>query len=151
MQHANKVLIHRWFEEVWNQGREETVDELMAPDAIAIGLGESDVETRGPAGFKQFLRNMRGSFSDLRIDVDDSIAEGDKVVVRVVLHGTHDGGGLGMAPTGRRVRVAGIVIAEIAGGQIVKAWNSWDQLGLIRQLGAPVVAPATPDRFLAAH
>jgi predicted ester cyclase len=65
-----------------------------------------------------------------------------------MLEGTHQGDGLGVAPTGRRVRVAGIVMARIEDGKIVEAWNNWDQLGLLRQIGA-MPGNESGDRFLA--
>ncbi len=145
----NAKLVHRWFEEVWNQAREETINELFASDAVAYGLGETDVDVQGPAQFKTFFHNLRATFPDIHITIEDTVADGDKVTVRLVLEGTHQGDGLGIPPTGRRVRVAGIVIAKITGGQIVAGWNSWDQLGLLRQLGA-LPAPDA-DRFLTAH
>jgi hypothetical protein len=52
------AFLHRWFEEVWNQGREEKIDELLAPDGVAYGLGESEANVHGPAGFKVFWRNL---------------------------------------------------------------------------------------------
>src|SRR5215471_1079526 len=143
-----KDLVHRWFDEVWNQGREETIDELFGEDGVALGLGVGDTPVHGPAGFKVFWRNMRAALPDVQIIVEDTVVEGDKVVVRVVLEGTHGGEGLGVAPTGRRVKIAGIVLVQFAEGKIVRGWNSWDQLGLLQQLGA---IPSAGDRFLAAN
>jgi steroid delta-isomerase-like uncharacterized protein len=143
------TLVHRWFEEVWNQGREETVDELLAPDGIIHGLGEGSIDVRGPAGFKVFLRNMRSAFPDVHIDIEDTIVQGGKAVVRVVLEGKHLGDGLGLPPTGQGVSIAGIVIVRVSGDQIAEGWNSWDQLGLLRMLGA--IAPHGPDPFLSAR
>jgi steroid delta-isomerase-like uncharacterized protein len=142
----NKAIVYRWFEEVWNQGREATIDELFAQDGVAIGLGESDVEVRGPAQFKTFFHNLRTSFPDIHITIEDTLAEGEKVAVRVKIEGTHLGDGLGVPPTGRRMNVAGIIIIRIAHGRIVEGWNSWDQLGMLRQIGA-IPAPSN-DRFL---
>jgi steroid delta-isomerase-like uncharacterized protein len=144
------TLVHRWFDEVWNQGREEVVDELFAPDGIGHGLGEGSADVHGPAGFRIFLRNMRSAFPDVHIRIEDTIVDGGKAVVRVVLEGTHLGEGLGLPPAGRRVSITGIVIVRVAGGQIAEGWNSWDQLGLLRQLGA-IPAPQAPDRFLSAR
>ena len=105
-----RALVHQWFDEVWNQGREAVIDELLAKDAPIFGLGEGDMDVRGPSGFKTFFHNLRASFPDLKMRIEDSIAEGDKAVVRVVLEGTHSGDGLGVPATGRRVRVAGIYL-----------------------------------------
>ncbi len=145
----NKAVIQRWFKEVWNEGREETIDELLAPDAVVVGLGETEKDVHGPEEFKHFVRNMRAVLPDLKIHVEESIAEGDKAVVRVVLEGTHNGDGLGSKATGRRVKVAGIVIVQLSAGRIVRGWNCWDQLGFLRQIGAAAVRPAPAmDRFL---
>src|SRR5215472_1140366 len=95
------TILHRWFDEVWNQGREETVDELLAADGVGYGLGEGDAVARGPAGFKPFLRNMRAALPDVHVSIEDLIAEDDKAVARVVLTGTHLGDGLGFPSTGR--------------------------------------------------
>ena len=142
-----KTIVHRWFNEVWNQGREDTIDELAAPGVIGHGLGEA-TDTVGPADFKVFWRNMRSALPDITIRIEDTIVDGDKVVVRVVLEGTHRGDGLGVAASGQRVNIAGVVIVRVGDGQIVEAWNSWDQLGLLRQIGA-IPAP-DQDRFLSA-
>ena len=151
MSRSNKELVHRWFEEVWNQGRESTIDELFAVDGVAHGLGDTDVDLHGPAQFKPFVDNLRGSFPDIHISIEDILAEGDKVAVRIRVEGTHRGAGLGVVPTDRRVNVAGIVLVRISGGQIIEGWNSWDQLGLLRQIGALPAAPVGPDRFVDAR
>ena len=140
------TIIHRWFDEVWNQGREETVDELLAPKAIVHGLGEGN-DVVGPDAFKIFVRNMRSALPDLVIRIEDTIVDGGKAVARVVLEATHLGDGLGLPKTGRHVSVAGIVIVQTANGQIVEGWNCWDQLGLLRQLGAMATQEGS-DRFL---
>ena len=141
-----KAIVHRWFEEVWNQGRMETIDEMFPPRGVAHGLGESEAPVRGPDAFKPFVRNIRESIPDLHISVEDIITEGDKTAFRVVLEGTHRGDGLGVAAPGRRVRVKGIVMLRLEDGQIVEGWNSWDRLGLLQQIGA-LPTPAE-DRFL---
>jgi steroid delta-isomerase-like uncharacterized protein len=144
------TVVHRWFEEVWNQGREETIDELSTTDAIAHGLSDGRSDVCGPAGFKVFWRKIRSALPDVHIRIEDAIVQGGKAVVRVVLEGTHLGQGLGLPPTGHRVLVTGTVIFRIESGQIAEAWNNWDQLGLLRQLGA-IPAPQGPDRSLSAQ
>lgn len=149
MSEANKAIVRRWFEEVWNQGREETIDELFAIGGIGYGLGDTDVPTRGPAEFKLFANNLRGAIPDIHMTIEDIMAEGDRVTVRITVEGTHKGNQLGVAATGRRIRIAGVVIIRIEHAQIVEGWNSWDQLGLLRQIGAIPVA-GNPDRFTSA-
>lgn len=140
------TIIRRWFDEVWNRGLESTVDELLATDAISHGLGEG-LDAHSRADFKVFWRNMRSAFPDIHITIEDAIAQADRAATRLLLQGTNLGDGLGMPPTGRSISVSAIVMIRVAGGQIVEGWNSWDQLGLLRQLGA-VPEQKPPDRFL---
>src|SRR6478672_5376758 len=113
------AIVHRWFEEVWNQGREETVDELLAPGAIGHALADGQ-DTFGPEGFKPFMRNMRRAFPDTHVRVEDVITQGEKAAVRIVLEATHLGDDLGLPKTGRPVKVAGVIVMRIAGGRIVE-------------------------------
>jgi steroid delta-isomerase-like uncharacterized protein len=143
----NKVLVRRWFDEVWNHGREELIEQMRAPDAVATGLGEGNQQSRGTGPFKDFYAKLRGTFPDLHVSVEDLIAEGDKVCVRLSVEGTHLGDALAPA-TGRKVKFGAIVIARIADGRIAEAWNNLDQLGMLRQIGA-LPPDSGPDRFLA--
>jgi len=142
-----KAMIHRWFDEVWNQGRLETIDELFAEESVAHGLGEGGRMVRGPAAFKPLVQNLRAAMPDLHIGVEDIVVDGDRAAFRVVLQGTHTGDGLGVPPSGRPVRVAGMVMVRFENGRIMEGWNSWDQLGLLQQIGA-VPEPGREDRFL---
>lgn len=148
-------LLTRWFEEVWNQGREETIDELFAPDCVGHGLSESDTDTHGPEGFKAFVRNMRGAMPDVHVVINDFVANGETAAaVRVTMTGTHAGPGLGVAPTGNAVSIGGLLLIHFRNGKIVEGWHGWDQLGFMRQIGALPAAPmadAESDRFVRAH
>jgi steroid delta-isomerase-like uncharacterized protein len=144
---APRLIVQRWFDEVWNQGRESSIDEMFAPEGVGHGLGEGEADVHGPAEFKSFWRNMRAALPDVQIHIQDMVVEGDRVAVRVFLEGTHSGDGLGSKATGRLVRVAGIVIVRVVDGQIVEGWNSWDQLGLLQQVGL-LARASEPDRFL---
>ena len=86
---TNKALVRRWFKEVWNEGREATIDELFAESGVAYGLGNGEAEVRGPAQLTPFVRNLCGSLPDLHISIQDIMAEEDKGIVRVPLEGTH--------------------------------------------------------------
>ena len=145
-----RALAHRWFEEVWNQGREHVIDELLPADAVGYGLGEGNKEAHGAADFKIFWRNLRTALPDVNIRIDDMIVEGDKAAVRVTLAGTHQGQGLGVEPSGKRVAISGVVIIRERDGQMLEAWNSWDQLGLLQQIGVIHLEPPA-TRFVSAQ
>ena len=133
----NRDLIRRWFEEVWNQGREETIDELAAPQSVIHGLGDDNKQLRGPDGFREFYNHFRGAFSEFHVDVHDVIAEGDKVVTRLTFTGKHSGDGLGIAPTNRNFKSSAIVITQWRNGQITDSWNEFDAAGMMQQLQPP--------------
>jgi len=133
MSAENKALVQRWFEEVWNKGRTEAIDELLASDGVVHGLGPSDL--RGPAEFKPFHAAYRNAFPDVRLHLDQVIAEGDLVVGIWSGSGTHQGDGLGFPATGRPVRFSGMTVARVRNGQLVEGWNCFDQLGMMQQLG----------------
>jgi steroid delta-isomerase-like uncharacterized protein len=137
-------LVRRWFEEVWNQGREETVDELFAQNAIAHGLGENAPDAVGPEQFKVFMRNIRAALPGIRIEVEDTVTHGDKIATRFILRGTHSGQGKTYAPSGKPVVVSGISFVRFSNGQIAEGWNNWDHYGMLQQMG---VAPGA-DAFL---
>ena len=149
MSERNKAVVRRWFEEVWNQGREASSDDRFPAGGVAHGLGDSESDVRGPAEFKPFAANIRGSIPDTHIRVEDILTEGDRVAVRVTLEGTHTGLGLGVPPTGRKISIQGIIILRMVDGRIIEAWNSYDQLGLLRQIGA-LPGPGSQDTFLKA-
>ncbi|MBA3716105.1 MAG: ester cyclase [Pyrinomonadaceae bacterium] len=132
----NSELIQRWFDEVWNKGRSEAVDEMFAADGIAHGLGEAGVDVRGPAAFKPYFEKLRGAFPDFELTVEDTISEGDKVAARWTARMTHGGDHLGLPATGNRVEVSGMSIIRVRDGQIIEGWNNWDVMGMMQQIGA---------------
>ena len=150
MSDQNQAVVRRWFEEVWNQGREASIDELFPAGGVAHGLGDSEQDVHGPDEFKTFVANIRGAIPDTHISIDDIFSAGDRVAVRVTLRGTHTGHGLGVPPTGRRVSIQGIIIVRLTDGRITEGWNSYDQLGLLREIGV-LPAPGKRDTFLIAH
>lgn len=136
----NRALIRRWFEEVWNKGREEAVDEMFAADGLGHGLAEDGGPLQGPENFKLFHRAFRGAFPDIRVTVEDVLADGDRIAARCSVRATHTGDHLGFAATGKPVEITGITICRIGHGQIIESWNNFDFLKLYQQLG--VAAPA---------
>ena len=137
MSDENKALIRRWFEEVWNKGREEAIDELFAAEGIAHGLAdEAGNALRGPQDFKPFFRKFRSAFPEIEIVVEDTVAEGEKVAARCLVRGKHQSDSLGFAATGQSTEFTGITIVRIEQGKIVEAWNNFDFMTMYKQLGA---------------
>ena len=136
MSEENRALLHRWFEEVWNKGQAEAIDELFAEDGIAHGLADvTGAPLRGPAAFREFHKNFRSAFPDIVVAVEDTIAEGDKVAARCSVRAVHMGDGLGFAATQRPMEITGMSIVRIKDGKIVEAWNNFDFMSMFRQLG----------------
>jgi steroid delta-isomerase-like uncharacterized protein len=133
----SRAVIHRWFEEVWNNGRAGVIDELFAEGALAHGLAdETGAPLRGPAGFKPFFQKFRDAFPDVEVLIEDTVAEDDKVAARCRVRATHQGEGLGFAATNRAVEFTGICIVRIKDGKIVEAWNNFDFASMFQQLNA---------------
>ncbi len=139
MSDQNKSISRRLIEEGFNRGNLSVVDEL-----IADNYANHDTPPGLPAGregIKQFISMYRAAFPDLYTTIDDQIADGDKVVTRWTGQGTNTGSMMGMPPTGKAMKITGIVIDRIVGGRIVETWNTFDQLGMMQQLG---LVPAGP-------
>ena len=134
MTEAIKTFVHDWFENVWNKRDESAIERLMAPHAVFHGLpGEPDI--CGPMEFKPFWHKFKAAFPDIRIDVHETVVQGDWVAARCVVTGAHQGDHLGIKATQRRVEVGGMVLAHVKDGQIVEGWNYFDLLGMNKQLG----------------
>jgi len=131
----NATIGRRWFEQVWNQGNVDAADQLAAPDFVAHGHAPNDA-TIGIPQFKQFARAVLAAFPDIRVTVEDTISEGDRTVIRWHAHGTHQGPFMGVAPKGAAISVRGVSVMRFANGKIVEAWDNWDQLGMLIQIGA---------------
>jgi steroid delta-isomerase-like uncharacterized protein len=126
----NKRIIERRVEEIWNQGNPATIDELIAPNLISNG------QPIGREGFRQFVNAVRAAFPDIHFTVEDTVVEGDKVVIRYTGRGTHQGAFAGIPATGKQVQFPGIDLFRIANGQMAEEWLMYDQLGLLQQIGA---------------
>jgi steroid delta-isomerase-like uncharacterized protein len=130
----NKVLARRVLEEMFNKGNLDVADELLAPDYVDHDPAMPE-DIHGPEGFKQYVGAYRSAFSDLHLEIEDQIAEGDKVVTRWTGTGTHDGELSGIAPTGNRVTLPGMEIVRISGGKLVEGWEGYDSMTMMGQLG----------------
>jgi steroid delta-isomerase-like uncharacterized protein len=143
MSEQNKTLSRRSIDEVWNQGKLAVIDELVAANATFNDPSVPGGKFTGPEGMRQFLQVYRGAFPDLRITINDQIAEGDKVVTRWTATGTHKGQFMGIAATDKRATVTGVAIERYQGGQVAESWANYDMLGMLQQLGVvPSLTPA---------
>jgi steroid delta-isomerase-like uncharacterized protein len=138
----NVALMRRWFKEVWNEGRVQTIYDLMAENVIGIGQDAPGVEIRSPADFVALYDRLRGAFPDIKFTLEDIFGVDDKVVVRWSAAMTHTGDHLGMPATNKPVRITGITIAQIEKGKITRGWDNWDQLAMMQQLSAENAASA---------
>jgi steroid delta-isomerase-like uncharacterized protein len=136
----NISLLKRWYQEVWGEGKNETIYELLSADAVLIGQRGPQSKIHGPAEFAEFADDIRRTFSDIELVVEDAFAVDDKVAVRWSATMTHAGEGMG-APTGKRVRISGTTIARMVDGKVVAGWDNWDRLGMLEQIGAYAAPP----------
>jgi predicted SnoaL-like aldol condensation-catalyzing enzyme len=120
----NKQVLLRWFEEVWNDGRRETIHELFAPEAI---LHDGQASYRGPDEFCRFYDSLRSQFSDFRIQPIASLAEGDLVCL-------HWSAAFRHTPSGKQIQITGTSVVRVQDGRFIEAWQNWDQADLAAQL-----------------
>ena len=135
MSEENKAVVRRAFEEVANGGDMTTVDEIIAPEYLRHDLAGGP-DAAGPEGVKRLIAGLRAAFPDIKTTIEDIFSDGEKVVVRFTVRGTHSGPFQGMAPTGREATWRGVNIYRVSGGRIRETWQLADGLGLLRQLGA---------------
>ena len=129
---ANKELVRRLYKEIYVDWNMVLVDELVSPQFISHDWPKGS--PTGPEGFRNFYSAIRSALPDARYEVDDLIAEGDKVVVRWRLLGTHKGAFGGIAPTGRSIALKGIAIYRVEGGKLIERWVVTDLHGLLEEI-----------------
>ena len=130
----NKALFRRWFEEVVNANDYSKVEELLAPHYRAHFPGAPDAIDRD--GHKGMVELFAAAFPDWEEQIQDVVAERDRVVLRVTAGGTHEGEFQGIAPTGQTVTISGVGVARVENGRIAESWWEFDALGLMTRLGA---------------
>lgn len=131
---SNEVQMRRIYDEVVTGGNIDLLDELMAEDYVEHEELPGFAPNR--TGAKQFFAALRQAFPDVTITVEDLLAVGETVAVRVTLRGTHRGEFMGVASTGRRVEVAGMDFVKFADGKAVEHWGVLDTMAMMVQLGA---------------
>ena len=126
----NKALSRRVIEEIFNKQNLALADELIDANFIDHGMG-----FKGPEGFKQFVTTFITGFPDIRLTIDDMVAEGDKVALRLTAQGTHKGDFMGIAPAGKQFTATGIMISHVRGDKEAEVWESIDRIGMLQQIG----------------
>jgi len=131
---AHKLLFGRLYHSVWNERRLEYIEQVIAE---THALGDPTVSGRGvgPVAYRRQVERFLMGLPDLKFNVDETITEGDKLVVYWTIAGTHKGEFLGVPPTNKKVAFSGITINQIGDGKILESTVIWDGLGLIKQFG----------------
>lgn len=125
MPNKNSTLTYRWMQEVWNNGREEAIDEMMAADAEVHGI--DDIKEKGTSAFKQFFRNFKEQFPKLHVEVEEVISQDDFETSRCIVSATN--------ASGQNVTFSGMTFVKIKDGKITEGWNNFDFLTMYQQLG----------------
>jgi steroid delta-isomerase-like uncharacterized protein len=128
----NKAILRQAYDAI-NRNDLDALDEMVASDITDHDPAPG--QAPGLEGVKDYFSSLHAAFPDVHMEVEDMIAEGDKVVARVSVGGTHQGEFMGIAPTGNRVTITGIDILRITDGKVVEHWGKFDDLGMMQQLG----------------
>ncbi len=129
----SRATMRRYFG-AFEQGDNDLLDELLAPEYVNHSPATPDLPT-GPEGVKGVVAMFRSGIPDLRVLVEDMIAEGDKVATRYTLEGTHGGELFGVAPTGQHLSIKSISIERVSDGKIREHWRITDSLEMMQQIG----------------
>jgi steroid delta-isomerase-like uncharacterized protein len=139
MANLNSAVSRRAIEEIVIRGDADALDDLLASDFVGH-CGNDRIVDRD--GFRKRVTEVIEGFSDRQISIEDQLVDGDKVITRWKMIGTHSSMFRGASATGQQITMVGISIDRIAGGKIVECWSNTDDLGLLQQLG---VVPAPRD------
>jgi steroid delta-isomerase-like uncharacterized protein len=132
MSETHEPLIRRWYNEIWNERKPDTIYELFAADAI--GHLEGELEIVGPDLFHEFYLELTAAFPNLRITIDEIVSRGESAAVRWTVEATHSGEGYGLPPTQSNVRFRGMSWMHIREGKIIEGWDSWNLGALLQGL-----------------
>ena len=138
MVEENVKLVKRWFDEVWNQKRSDTISELVSADCVAHGTSETGEELHGPQGFRALQARILETFPDIHFTVHDCFGAGDRVVARWSATMHHRGNGLGIAATGAEVNITGMGMVRIENGKVTEVWDNWDKFAMFQQIESAV-------------
>lgn len=128
----NKRILQEMIQQVWNEGNHDKIDDYIAPDAVEHNP-YGDVQ--GPEGIRQFVSAIHETYDDFRVVAHNIVAEDNFVAYNFTVGGEHTGAVGELEPTHTDVEVGGVYLARIEDGKIAEAWNHFDVMNLLRQLG----------------
>ena len=140
-----KQLISRFVEELWNERRLDVADVIFAKDCVTHQLrsgAPADAVTRGPHAVKEHVTGWITSFPDLRFTIEQMLSEGDRVVMQLLMVGTHKGAWMGIPASGKKIEIRMFTVHRVLQDKIVEDWVLVESLGFFQQLG---VVPNTAD------
>ena len=126
MKNATHTVLYKWFNEVWNKNDVSAIEKLMTPDALAHGILD-DSQPKGAEGFQLFFKSFTNEFADIKIELEEIIAQDDMECARTVVKGMH-------RITGKPIEFSGICMVRTKDGKIAEAWNNYDFLQMHQQL-----------------
>jgi steroid delta-isomerase-like uncharacterized protein len=132
---SNAEVVRRWFEQGWNQGDADLADQIFSPNYVHHVSTHPQLVT----GVEETRRNIAifsAAFPDMHFTIEDQVSQGDRVMTRWTMRGTHDGDLLRIKATGKPVEVQGMVVSRFENGLIVEEWDLVNTLGMLEQLGA---------------
>jgi steroid delta-isomerase-like uncharacterized protein len=130
---ANLATLTKFAEAV-NTGKFDLFKESVSLENIDHDPARGQVP--GPDGYRTFFTGLRAAFPDLSVALETLVADEDSIAIAYTLTGTQNGPFMGIAPTGRRMKIRGMQISKFKDGKMVERWGSSDELGLLHQLGA---------------
>ena len=144
---ANKAAATRLFTAAWNNGDFAVLDEMIPPTALDHSTIPGKSPEKGPASFKSIIGMFRAAVPDIKLTIDDEFAEGDKVVHRWNLAGTHTGAPLfGVPAKGEKIQFSGTTIVRLDNGKVAERWSNVDEMAIARQLGLIPPPPGAPQQ-----
>ena len=135
----NKLLVKKFVEELWNERKLDVAEAIFDESCHTHQLRSGDQSApvlRGPSAIRAHIADWLSSFPDIKVTVEQSFTEGDRVFSQLAMDGTHSGPWLRMPPTGKRVNIRMVTIHRVQNNKIIEDWVLADFLGLFQQLGA---------------
>jgi predicted ester cyclase len=133
MSEENKAMARRFYKEVINERKLQAMDELCAPDIVDHNAFPG--QRPGREGLKESFGQMLAGFPDMKATLHEVVAEGEVLVARFTIEGTHTAALMGAAPTGKRVTFRGIDMVRIRNGQAIEVWHEGNDLEILMTLG----------------